>query len=407
MNVLIYAIDFAPRIGGEETFLLVLGRGLSRRGVSAESSSAGDVRVTLVTRTPAVAFDDSTLPFRVVRRPSLVRLWTLLGDAEVVQLSGAVLLPMLLGLIRRKPIVILHHMYHAACPTGVFLYNPTTTPCPGYFQAGRFDKCLWCSAWNSRGPYAVLMLLATMLRRWLCLRVAANVAATNYVSRRLALPRSLTVQLGIPSSPPVPTRLPPLEPARSPICFAYVGRLVEEKGLAVFLAAARRLQDDGCTFRLRIVGDGPERARLEAMADEYRLRSCIEFTGFLQGNALEHALADVDVVVMPSLCPETAGIAAIEQMMRGRLAVVADIGGLGEVVGSGAGLKFPAGDVGKLTERLRQVLDDPSLVTRLGRAARARALQMFTQEQMVEAYRRIYEQVTDERVGIAAPRGNA
>jgi glycosyltransferase involved in cell wall biosynthesis len=75
----------------------------------------------------------------------------------------------------------------------------------------------------------------------------------------------------------------------------------------------------------------------------------------------------------------------MEQMMRGRLVVVSDIGGLGEVV-DGTGLKFPCGDVQGLTACLRRVLGEPELVEELGPRGRVRALELFTQKRMVEEY---------------------
>ncbi|HYO45900.1 MAG TPA: hypothetical protein VEY33_04345, partial [Gemmatimonadota bacterium] len=113
MRVLVYAIDFAPMIGGEETFLLNLGGVADRDGV---------IRMTLVTRTPAGSFDDSALAFRIVRRPGLGALWRLVGAADIVHVSGPVLLVLLLGWLRRKPVVVSHHLYHSACPNGLLVH---------------------------------------------------------------------------------------------------------------------------------------------------------------------------------------------------------------------------------------------------------------------------------------------
>jgi glycosyltransferase involved in cell wall biosynthesis len=95
---------------------------------------------------------------------------------------------------------------------------------------------------------------------------------------------------------------------------------------------------------------------------------------------------------MPSVWEETAGLAAIEHMMRGRLVIAADIGGLGEVVGDG-GLKFPAADAGGLASCLQQVLDAPELGAKLGEKARQRALALFSQERMVAEHLDVYRQL--------------
>ena len=124
----------------------------------------------------------------------------------------------------------------------------------------------------------------------------------------------------------------------------YVGRLVTEKGIPVLLEAAKKLRDDGFSFHLALIGDGAERENLESEARRLGLQDRTTFTGYLTGAAFEEAVRALRVVVMPSQWEETAGLAVMEKMMRGGLVVVADIGGLSEVVGD-AGLKFAPGDV--------------------------------------------------------------
>jgi len=165
---------------------------------------------------------------------------------------------------------------------------------------------------------------------------------------------------------------------------------VKEKELPLLLEAGGRLRDEGYNFRLIFIGDGPERASLEGQAAFLSLQAHVRFTGFLQGHALRAALADVAALVMPCIWEETAGNAAIEQMMRGRLVIAADIGGLGEVVGD-TGLKFKAGDVNQLTACLRQVIDNPTQMIEIGRKARQRALCLFAQDRMVDKYYNVYE----------------
>ena len=128
------------------------------------------------------------------------------------------------------------------------------------------------------------------------------------------------------------------------------------------------------------------------LAWSLRLRERVEFTGMLEGSALEAAVTSAVAIVLPSLAEETAGLVAIEQMMRGRVVIASDTGGLGEIVGN-AGLKFPPGDVPALTACLRRVLGDPELRVALGRAARSRALQHFTQQRMVEDHLQLYRRI--------------
>jgi glycosyltransferase involved in cell wall biosynthesis len=125
------------------------------------------------------------------------------------------------------------------------------------------------------------------------------------------------------------------------------------------------------------------------MADALGLREFVTFRGDLKGTDFEDALRPIQVVVMPSEWEETAGLAAMEQMMRGGVAVAADIGGLSEVV-DGAGLKFAPGDSQALASCIHQVIKNPSLINSLGLAARARAIQFFNQDSMIQNHISLY-----------------
>ncbi len=104
---------------------------------------------------------------------------------------------------------------------------------------------------------------------------------------------------------------------------------------------------------------------------------------------------------MPSIWEETAGLAAIEQMMRGRPVVAADIGGLGEVV-DGAGLKFAPGDARGLTACLRQILENPALAEELGRRARERAVDVFGVMRMVDGHLAVFRRLIASRAAAGA-----
>jgi glycosyltransferase involved in cell wall biosynthesis len=375
-------------IGGVETYVMLLAQGLSER----------DIHVTLVTPARAAGMDDARFPFRVMRRPRTAELWRELRTTDILHLAGPCLWPMLLGLVLRKPVVVEHHGYQAVCPNGLLLYEPTNTVCPGHFMAHRYQKCLQCEASSVGWMRSVFELLLTFPRRWACKRVVLNLPISHHLGKRIRLPQSRVVYYGIPDL----QRDPPsvggecTEPECSSPTFAYVGRLVKEKGLPVLLQATRQLKNAGSHFSLKIIGEGPERANLEKSAIALGIDSQVGFTGQLQGNALQAALEDVSAVVMPSLWEETAGLAAMEHMMRGRIVIASDVGGLGEVVDD-AGLKFSMGDVTGLASCLRCVLEDPSLVRVLGRKARERALRLFLHERMIAEHVALYSQLLRER----------
>jgi len=171
-----------------------------------------------------------------------------------------------------------------------------------------------------------------------------------------------------------------------------VGRLVSLKGLPLILQAAKRLQVAGYDFHIKFVGDGPERAELESLAEKLGLGGTVEFTGFLTGDLLQMKAKELSAVLMPSVWEETAGLAAIEQMMRGKLVIASDIGGLGEIVNS-CGLLFPPGNLEALTQCMRTVLDHPEIVELKGQVARRRAVDLFSQSIMVREHMELYSRL--------------
>ena len=388
MKLLVYSHYFAPSVGGVETIVLSLARGLADLRTDGNRPRFD---LTAVTETPAGDFEDRSLPFVVVRRPSLGKLWRLIRAADVIHIAGPSLAPLFLAWLARKPVVVEHHGYQAICVNGVLVHQPDGAICPGHFQAGRYGECLRCqTAEGMSWVRSLANLLLMFPRNFLGRGAARNVAISEHVLKRHALPRSSVVYYGIEN-------LSGEEPSSSSrvsgkMCFAYVGRLVPEKGLPVLLEAAQILQIEGCEFEILLIGDGPERAKLEACIERTGLSSFVSITGFLQGAAFAEMLSRVHVVVMPSVWEETAGLAAIEQMMRGRLVIASRIGGLGEVVGD-AGLTCLPGNAEDLARCMREVLQDPSKATAIGREARERARNLFLRGRMIADHARLYLEV--------------
>ena len=385
LNLLLYSYDWLPLVGGVQSVTADLAEGLSEWS----SAHKGDeINVTLVTQTTGHGMDDSKLPFPVVRRPRLSKLLDLVRSADIVHLANPALLPLALAWLLRKPTVIEHHGYQSICPNGLLLYGPDTSICPGHFMAGRYGRCFQCNSAQMGRKSAWRNIILTFPRRWLCKRATVNVAVSDHVARRLSLPRTHTIFHGIRVTGPEDESVPNAEPPR----IGYVDRLVTEKGIPILLEAAKKLSNDGFSFHLALIGDGAEREPLERMAERFGLRDRTTFTGYLSGMEFEEAVRRLSVVVMPSQWEETAGLAVMEKMMRGGLVVVADVGGLSEVVG-GAGLKFTPGDIETLYSQLRIVLEKPSIVATVRSAARARALKHFNRDSMIQNHLALYREV--------------
>ncbi len=385
MKLLVYSHYFAPSIGGVETVVMSLARGLGE--LRAENGSH-EFELTLVTQTPRNNFDDGALPFRVIREPGLWRLWNLVREADAVHVAGPSFAPMLLAWMARTPFFVEHHTYQAICPNGLLIHQPDRAICPGHFQLGNYRECRKCETFENSSSRAAVKVLAAFPRRALVGRAAANIAVSEHVKRRLGAPRSIVIYHGIEEASKVSTALKPTA-KDGQICFAFVGRFVPEKGIPIFLDAIAKLKREGRKFTAKLIGDGPERAKLEEQIAVLGLIDDVKITGYLSGEALAAEVADVAVIVMPSVWEETAGLAAMEQMMRTRLVICSNAGGLAEIVDE-AGLTFRLGDGEDLAEKLRRVLLNPQLIQTIGNRARTLVESNFLLKAMIEKHAETY-----------------
>jgi N-acetyl-alpha-D-glucosaminyl L-malate synthase BshA len=140
--------------------------------------------------------------------------------------------------------------------------------------------------------------------------------------------------------------------------------------------------------RLRLVGDGPERAGALAELDRLGLGADVEALG--EPPDLAAVLADADLFLLPSET-ESFGLAALEALACGVPVIASDVGGLPEVVSDGeVGFLCPVGDVAAMSARARRLLDDPALRAEMAAAARLRAETLFRPEPAIDGYLRVY-----------------
>jgi len=384
MKLLFYSHFFAPSVGGVETIVMSIASGLA--GLR-DSHGVPEFEITVVTQTPAGDYDDSAIPFRVIRRPGFSELLRLVRNADVVHAAGPAIAPLLLSLFTGKSFVVEHHGFQSICPNGQLLIEPAGVPCPGHFMARRHTQCLRCNSdqgWAS--SYKLWQL--TFVRRFLCARAAGNITPTQWLGHLLQLPRISAIPHGLEITEPVSRP----EPPRGPAIFAFQGRLVTTKGVRLLFEAARILHEKNRSFELLIIGDGPERASLEQFARELQLEAQVCFAGRLSGTRLDAALARASAVVVPSLGGEVFGLVVAENMMRALPIVASDLGAFVEVLG-GSGLTFRTGDAAALAALLERIVDDPSFARNLGRQARERALDFCAKSRMIEAHARVYRDV--------------
>jgi glycosyltransferase involved in cell wall biosynthesis len=200
---------------------------------------------------------------------------------------------------------------------------------------------------------------------------------------------------GVPDAPITP--LP--RPADGPT-IGSVGRLSPEKGFDVLLRAAGSLPD----VTTVLIGDGPDRRRLEDLAADLGLGEHLIMPGW-QPDPLPW-LPALDVFVLPSRL-EALGLAAIEAMLASRPVVASDVGGVPEVVVEGeTGILVPPDDPPALAAALSSLLADEPLRARMGARGREIATRKFDLTTMLRAYESLYRRLHDgERLSRPTNRG--
>jgi glycosyltransferase involved in cell wall biosynthesis len=176
----------------------------------------------------------------------------------------------------------------------------------------------------------------------------------------------------------------------SDVLMLSVGNLTPRKGHVVLVEALKRLQSEGfeIPWHLAIVGEGPERHRLETMISSARLEKRIHLLG--ARTDIPDMQAAADVFVLPSLW-EGLPLVILEAMFGGNAIVASNISGVPEAIDHGThGVLVPAGDPVALADGLAGVLRDPAYRRRLADAALERARTCFTIDAMTSAYEQLY-----------------
>jgi glycosyltransferase involved in cell wall biosynthesis len=181
-----------------------------------------------------------------------------------------------------------------------------------------------------------------------------------------------------------------------------VGRLVERKGVS-HLVDAVRLLSPGVDVRLMIVGDGPERARIEGRVREQGLDGRVAVRGRVSEAELQAAYAGADAFVLPAVLDrrgdtEGLGVVLLEAMNQRVPVIASAIGGIRDIVEDGvSGLLVPPGDAAALAAALERLARAPDLAARLGEAGCRRLRERFSWDEITGRWEALYAAVAGRR----------
>jgi glycosyltransferase involved in cell wall biosynthesis len=296
LKILLGSHHFFPSVGGIETSSALLALEFAKLG--------HDVHV--VTQTG----DGNSFSFPVIRRPSAFGLFRQVRWCDVFLQNNISLRTMWPLLFVRRPLFIIHQT--------------------------------WIT--DAQGRVRWLDRLKLFL-----LRFVKSFAISQAVAERLP---TLSINIGNPYDDEIFENLGSGDRTND---LVFVGRLVSDKGLDILIDALAILRDSSVETHLTVVGDGPERPRLEEQIARLNLQASVTFRGQHTGRQLAEILNLHAVLVIPSRWQEPFGIVAVEGIACGCVAVGADGGGLAEAIGP-CGKTFRNGDPHDLAIVLTRLL---------------------------------------------------
>jgi glycosyltransferase involved in cell wall biosynthesis len=171
---------------------------------------------------------------------------------------------------------------------------------------------------------------------------------------------------------------------------AYVGRLSEEKGIGILLAAMEKIPD----VRLKVIGTGPMEKQLKDFCELAGLKN-VRFLGQLRHTEVMEEIGRSRFVVVPSLFYEPFGYLAIEAACMGKAVVASKVGGLPEIVrDSETGVLVPPGDAKALASAIATLAADEPSIRAFGHAGRAMVELRFRPDEYYAKLMEIYESVS-------------
>ncbi|MBI2888048.1 MAG: glycosyltransferase family 4 protein [Chloroflexi bacterium] len=192
-------------------------------------------------------------------------------------------------------------------------------------------------------------------------------------------------------------------PADPPVLL-FAARLSRENGLDITLRALARLREQGTPAQLHVLGDGPERGSLEALASALGIGDQVTWHGWVDLKELPRYYSAADIFVFSGLSGGSPRV-VLQAMGCGAPVVGSAIGGIVDHVDHGrTGLLFAPGSSRELAEQLGRLLVDPHLGERLGQAAAAYARQNVDWDRLVEQVRDVYRTVVRGKE-VQAPAG--
>jgi 1,2-diacylglycerol 3-alpha-glucosyltransferase len=384
MKIAICTDTFAPQINGVASLVMQSALGLARLGhevtvyapshrkakknsLSSESDAHYPFAVKRIPSLPFIGYSELSIP------SPFFTLWKLFskkgGRPDIIHVHTPFTIgweAVIAGMLLRIPVVGTHHTFF-----------------DHYLKHVKLDFAFTRAlSWK----YVVLFYNRTKMVISPSKALASDMVRYGLSRQATHLANAIDTELFSPAS---------VGQAKSGKSITYMGRLSYEKSIDVVLEAFARITLKHANVRCAIIGDGPDRPRLERLARELGIASAVDFLGYKKGKELVASLHRHDVFVTASLT-ENMPMSVLEALSSGLPVVAIDALGMPEIVKHQKnGLLIPHrgshGDmVSGLSDGILQIIEDDHVRGRLAKGAREFALSFGT-DTMCRALEELYQ----------------
>lgn len=191
-------------------------------------------------------------------------------------------------------------------------------------------------------------------------------------------------------------RKPTGKKPKGPKTILYIGRLEGRKGVKYLLQAYKLLTQEVDDVQLIIAGDGPNREKLELLAEDLKLPN-VSFLGYISQELKLALLQQADIYCSPAIYGESFGIVLLEAMATDTVIVAGNNSGYGDVMQELGAVSIvnPRDDV-EFARRLKLLLENEPL-RKLWKEWAASYIKQFSYEHIVDKYEALYEEALKER----------
>jgi len=287
------------------------------------------------------------------------------------------------------PVVMTLHDFQIVCPKTSLVDENLLSCSYGFGCRCFYSNCYPRKPFNR--IYQCLKSIKLALHRFIILRTVRHFFCPSN-----CLLNWVTINFGLGNASYLPNFLPydfgpSLENTRDSVLL-FIGKLSDQKGLDVLLQAFARARIDCPSLGLKIIGDGPEELRLKELSASLQAEEYVVFAGKTSHQQVMREYSRALCIVIPSKYVENCPVVGIEALSKGNVVIASRIGGLPDLVDENeTGFLVQPNDPEDLADKIIYIMQNRSLLSEMGRSARAKYERCFSKPEYSRALLEAYE----------------